>query len=133
LFTRIISDLSTDGENLPMTLEEKIIEYKELQAQIKVLEEKKAESYKEILASFPKNSQEINSENFRVKRYTKFTIRTTLEEARAFQATKVEESVDKERIKELIHTGICIPHVTETSYFFIYNQVSLGSPIEEEA
>lgn len=116
-----------------MTLEEKIIEYKALQEQIKALEEKKAELYKQILASFPRDSGEINSENYRVKRYTKFTIRTTVEEARAFQATKVEESVDKEKIKELIHSGIFVPNVTEASYFFIHNQQPPHGKNEEDA
>ncbi|HUD01029.1 MAG TPA: hypothetical protein VMR37_01765, partial [Rhabdochlamydiaceae bacterium] len=105
-----------------MSLEEKILKYRQLQEHIKLLEEQKQKIYQEILQSFPKDSQEIFSDNFRLRRYFRLTIRTSLEEARTFDATKTEEFVDKEKIKKLIHQGILVPNVTEASYFFIHER-----------
>ncbi|MEN9343400.1 MAG: hypothetical protein RLZZ453_187 [Chlamydiota bacterium] len=103
-----------------MSLEENIIKYKQLQEAIKKLEEEKQNVYKEILQAFPPDEKEIFSENYQVKKHLRVTIRTTLEEARSFQATKIEEVIDKQKIKEYIRQGIAIPNVTETGYFFVH-------------
>lgn len=102
-----------------MTLEEKILEYKALNAKIKELEESKQKVYQEILSSFPPDKTSIHSENFRVNQYTRLSIKTSLEDARPFKATKTEEVVDKDKIKELVLSGIFVPDVTESRYFFI--------------
>ncbi len=104
-------------------LEEKILRYKQIQEQVKKLEEEKQHVYKEILQSFPQEETEIFSERYRVKRYSRMTIKTTVEEARVFQATRIEEIIDKEKIKELVQSGILVPNVTEASYFFIHDLV----------
>jgi|JI9StandDraft_1071089.scaffolds.fasta_scaffold04512_9 hypothetical protein len=104
-----------------MCLEEKILKYKELQVELKKLEEEKEKVYAEILQSFSHDEKEIFSENYRVKKCVRINIKTTLDEARALQATKTEELVDKDKIKELLHSGITVPNVTEATYFFIHN------------
>jgi hypothetical protein len=103
-----------------VSLEEKIVKYVQIQEQIKALEEVKQQIYQEILGSFHLDSQEIFSESYRVKRHFRINIKTTVEEARPFQAIKTEEVVDKDKIKELLHSGVLVPNVTETSYFFIH-------------
>ncbi len=113
-----------------MSLEEKILKYKQIQEQVKRLEEEKQHVYKEILQSFSQDEKEVFSANYRVKRYFRMTIKTTVDEARNFQATRTEEIVDKEKIKELVHSGIFVPNVTESAYFFIY---SLKSKEEDPA
>src|SRR5580704_538756 len=103
------------------SLEEKILKYRQCQEQIKLLEEEKQQLYHEILQSFPRETPEIFSDHFRVKRYCRLNIKTTLEEARSFNATKTEELVDKDKIKTLIHQGVLVPNVTETVYFLIHD------------
>lgn len=109
-----------------MSLEEKIVIYKELQAKIKELEEEKQKIYQEILASFPPDEKELLSDHYRVKKYSRFTIKTTLDEARPFKATKMEEIVDKDKIKQLVLSGLLVPNVTEANYFFIHNLTPTG-------
>jgi hypothetical protein len=102
-----------------MSLEEKIVEYQLINAQIKELEATKQKVYKEILKELPRNQKVVFSENFQISQHTRFTIKTSLEEARPFNATKVEEIVDKEKIKQLVLSGLLVPNVTEARYFFI--------------
>jgi hypothetical protein len=104
-----------------MSLEEKILKYKETQEQIKKLEEEKKKAYEEILNSFTPDKDEIFSKSFRVKKHSSIKIKINVTEARAFQATKKEEVVDKEKIKELVSSGVCVPNVTESAYFFIHD------------
>lgn len=104
------------------SLEEKVLAYKELRAKISALEEERQKVYQEILAAFPENELIIEAENFRIKKHTRLTIRTTVEEARAFNATKVDEIVDKDKIKKLVFSGTFVPNVTEASYFFIHDR-----------
>ena len=103
-----------------MSLEETILKYKQIQEQIKKLEEEKKKAYEEILNSFTPDKDEIFSKSFRVKKHSSIKIKTTVSEARAFHATKNEEVVDKEKIKELNSSGVCIPNVTKSTYFFIH-------------
>lgn len=102
-----------------MSLEEKIVRYREIQEKIKLLEEEKKKVYQEILDSFPDCQKEIFSQTCRVRKFVRMTIKTTLEEARIFQATKTEEIVDKDKIKALIKTGMSIPNVDQVAYFLI--------------
>ncbi len=102
-----------------MSLEEKVLKYKQIQNEIKRLETEKEIVYEEILHSFQQDEKELFSESFRVRKYVRLSIKTTVEEAKAFGATKVEELVDKDKIKEIIHSGVLVPNVTETNYFLV--------------
>lgn len=102
-----------------MLLEEKVFKYKKLQDQIRQLEEEKQKLQHEILEAFPKEESAIHVAGFEVKRYSRFSIKTSIEDARAFDATKFEEIIDKEKIKKLVKSGLFISDVSETSYFMI--------------
>jgi hypothetical protein len=111
-----------------MTLEEKVLAYKDLRAKISALEEERQKIYQEILSAFPANEKLIEAESFQIKKHTRLNIKTTLEEARAFNATKTDEIVDKDKIKELVFSGTFVPNVTESNYFFIHNRID--EPLE---
>lgn len=105
-----------------MSIEEKVLAYQDLRAKIKALEEEKQKIYQEILDAFPTNELLIESEHFRLKKHTRLSIKTTVEQARAFDATKTEEIVDKDKIKQLIYSGTFVPNVKESSYFFVHER-----------
>lgn len=105
-----------------MTLDEKIILYKELQAKVKELETQKQKVYQEILGSFSNDQVQLETGQFLLKKFTRFTIKTSIEDARTLEATKTEETVDKDKIKQILYSGGSVPNVTESNYFFVHNQ-----------
>ncbi|MBI3508508.1 MAG: hypothetical protein HY069_02575 [Chlamydiia bacterium] len=60
-----------------------------------------------------------------VRKYRRLAIKLSLEDARIISATKMEEVVDKEKIKELHRQGDVIPGVSE----FEYISVALVKPM----
>ncbi len=67
----------------------------------------------------PQNEEKIKLQNLQVKRYSRLTIKTTIETAKSFGATKIEEIVDKDEIKKLVTQGIFIDGVTESTYIIV--------------
>lgn len=100
-----------------MDLEEKIIAYKTLCQQIDELEKKKRELSQEILAEMP--SKKMAVAGFRAYRYTRLAIATPLELARTLGATKMQEQVDREKIKELFLLGQTIEGVRNIDYLVV--------------
>jgi len=99
-----------------MEIEEKIAKYKELGKQISELEEQKKILVSEILRCIPKETKSIQVAGHSVKRICRLSIRTSLETAKLFKAVKIQEIVDKEKIKRLYEEGQNIPDVSEFEY-----------------
>ena len=99
-----------------MTLEDKIAVYKELGKKIDELEQQKKELVAEILQLIPKESKTLQVANYCVKRVSRLSIRTSLENAKLFNAVKMQEVVDKNQLKKLYEQGQQIPDVTEYEY-----------------
>ena len=99
-----------------MTLEDKVRAYKNLALQIEQLEEQKKSLGAEILQLL---SPEVSSQTvaeYKVRRMVKFLIKTPLEEAKQLGAVKIEETVDKAKIKKLVLEGHFIAGVSTFEY-----------------
>ena len=105
-----------------MTLEEKIAIYKDVKNKIEELENQKKILVAEILQLIPNEVKSIEVAGDFVKRFCRLSIRTSLENAKLFNAVKMQEVVDKEKIKKLYEQGQQIPDVSEIHYI----QVSLS-------
>ena len=100
-----------------MSLEEKIIAYKMLSLQIESLEMQKKTLAQEILTAMP--SKKVDVGNYRASRYIRLSIRLPLEQARLLGATKMEEQIDKDKIKERHKMGEKIEGVQEIAYLVV--------------
>lgn len=112
-----------------MTLEEKVAAYKDLGKKIEELERLKKNIVREILELIPKETKTIHVANYSVKRVRRLSILTSLENAKLFNAVKVQTVVDKEKIKELFEQGQQIPDVTEYEYIQVSSLVK-EQPVE---
>ena len=102
---------------MEMSLLEQIRLHKEISQKIEELEEQKKALGSSILNQMSGSSLKVPG--FLVKRFNRLTIAVSIEEARAFQAVKLEEAVDKEKIKALYKNGQPIAGVREISYIQI--------------
>lgn len=99
-----------------MALEEKVAMYKELRAKIEELENQKKNLVKEILELMPKETKSILVADSTVKRYSLLSIKISVENAKILDAVKIQEVVDREKIKKLYASGEQIPDVEEIHY-----------------
>lgn len=97
-----------------MNLEEKFQRYKNLSNQIESLEMEKKELGLQILHEMPEKT--IQTDTYCAKRCDRLTIKTSIEQARLFNATKMIETVDKEKIKELYALGQSVPGISHIQY-----------------
>ncbi|MES2344645.1 MAG: hypothetical protein V4494_01715 [Chlamydiota bacterium] len=97
---------------MSQSLEDKVIAYRMLAKQIKELEDQKKALNSEIMNMLAQDVKTFYIADFRVSRWKRLLIKTSLEEARILKATKHEEIVDKEMIKQLFELGHVIPGVT---------------------
>jgi len=104
-------------------LEEKIKDYKELKEKLEELEEKRKALASELLNLMPKETKTIRVLDHLVKRMTRLSIRISLDQAREIGAVKMEEVVDKEKVKELFELGHSIPDVSEIQYLQVSTKV----------
>ncbi len=93
-----------------MSLENDVRSYKELSIKIALLEQEKKTLGSAILEQLCEKSLSIAG--YTVRRYHRFSITTDLKEARKFGATKIEEVIDKEKLKKLHQSGEDIPGVS---------------------
>lgn len=100
-----------------MELSEKVATYKKLIRQIEALEKEKQQITQEIIAEMP--DRKFETPEFKAIRYQRLSIRPPLEIARQLSATKMEEQVDKEKIKEIFYSGVPIEGVEERSYLLV--------------
>ena len=102
-----------------MGLEEKVLSYRKITEEINDLEIRKKILTTEILLLMTQNEEKIETQNLKVKRHSRLNIKTPIETARSFGATKSGEIVDKDQIKKLISQGILIDGVTESTYIIV--------------
>lgn len=102
-----------------MSIEQQVKEYKTLSAQIAELDARRKALGKEILQQMPAYAKCHYVDEWVVRRYSRVTIKTTLEEAKGLGLSKVEEVVDKDKIKELFERGQMIPNVSKTEYITV--------------
>ena len=95
-----------------MSFEEKVKEHKEISLKIRKLEEERKLLSQELLMLMPKNMRVVTAGDYQVKRFSRITFKTTVEEARTFDAVRMEEGVDKDRLKHLPTMGHPIPGLT---------------------
>jgi len=100
-----------------MNFEEQVKKHKEISRQIEELEETKKALSLSIMAQM--QSKSVRTEDFLIKCCQRLSIKLTLEEARTLNATKMEEAVDKDKIKSLYEQGQSIQGVSEIHYIQI--------------
>lgn len=100
-----------------MTLEEQIHLHKEISKKIEELETQKKALSQSIMQAMPGKSLQIGS--YLVKRYSRLSIATPLDQARQHNAIKLEEVIDKDKIKALYKSGQPIPGVKECEYIVV--------------
>ena len=97
-----------------MSLEEQIVEYRELVKTIDELEERKKALASAILGQM--ETKTVKFSGLVAHKYKRLSIKLTVEEARIFDAVKMEEVIDRDRIKILYESGEPIPGVSEMQY-----------------
>lgn len=100
-----------------MKLEEQIQLHKEISKKIEELEEQKKNLSLSIMQSMSGKSLQLG--RYLVRRFSRLSISTTLDQARTVNAIKTEEVVDKEKIKALYKSGQPFPGVKEIEYIQI--------------
>ncbi len=91
--------------------EEIVRAYRALAVQIAELDDKRKRLGAEILQMLSKDVTTCYAADCRVQRCMRLSIKTSLEDARRFGATKHQEVVDKDVIKQLIDAGQVVPDV----------------------
>ena|SRR5271157_395789 len=97
-----------------MNLEEQIRAFHEIGKQIDALERQKKALGAAIMLQMQGKTMQVA--DYLVRRYSRLAIKTSLEEARAIDAIKLEESVDKDKIKALVLLGKSVQGVTQIEY-----------------
>lgn len=108
-----------------MDLEEQIKLHKEISRQIASLEEKRKALGVSILQQMP--GKVLNIGNFVVRHYNRLSISVSVEEARKYEAVKLEEVVDKAKLKALYNEGQPIEGISEINFI----QISEKPAMEE--
>lgn len=105
-----------------MNLEDQIRLYKDLSKKIEELEEQKKALSLTIMQAMPAKTLKIAG--FVVRCCSRLNIKLTIEEARNFNAVKLEETVDRDKIKALCKDGQLIKGVSEIKYIQISSSPS---------
>ena len=108
-----------------MSLEEQIQAYKELSLYIADLESQKKELSVAILEQMSEKTLSIAG--YIVRRYDRLSIQTPLEAARELGATKMEEVLDRDKLKKLHQSGQEIPGIAPSSFIQVSVQKQEGS------
>jgi hypothetical protein len=109
-----------------MNLEEQIKMHKELSYAIEELERKKRALGIAIMQQMQGKSMQVA--NYVVKRFMRLSFKVSLEEARLLNATKMEETVDRDKLKILYQQNYPIQGVSEVHYI----QVSLNPALNRQ-
>lgn len=106
-----------------MNLEEEIKLHKELSEKIEALEQQK----KALALSIMQQMQGpcLKLAGYLVRRISRLSIKLSLEEARQYDAVKLEEIVDNNKIKALYHNGQSLKGVSEIHYIQVLKTPSL--------
>lgn len=103
-----------------MNLEGQINAYNELRKKIEELEQQKKALGTAIMKQMEGKTMRVA--DYLVRRYSRLSIKLSIEEARTLDAIKMEETVDKDKIKALYQLGKLVPGVSEIEYI----QISLS-------
>ena len=112
-----------------MNLEQQLKIYKDISKKITELEEQKKALGATIMAQM--QNDKVTVADYIVRRYERLSIKTTIEEARSLQAVKMEEVVDKDKIKSLHLEGKPINGISTTRYIVVTTQksnISIDNP-----
>ena len=102
-------------------LQDQVRLHKELSKKIEELESQKKDLGAAIMQQMTDKLMVLPG--FVVRRCNRLTIKLTIDQARALSAIKLEETVDKEKIKALYHSGQSISGVSEIQYIQIATKV----------
>jgi predicted phage-related endonuclease len=108
--------------SMDTSLEEKAAEYIELKKTIEALEARKKALAAEMLECMPKESRHVDLSKWWVKKASILSIKTSLAHAQRFGAVKIEEVIDKEKLKQLYKSGQNPPGVSEIHYIQVYTK-----------
>ena len=97
-----------------MELEEQVRAYREMGKQLEELEQKRKVLGATILQQMDGKSMEVAE--YRVRRYSRLSIKLSLREARLIDAVKMKEVIDTDRIKQLYQDGAELAGVSEMHY-----------------
>lgn len=100
-----------------MDLEEQIKLHYEMGRKMNELEEQRKALGAQIAAQM--HAKTLQVADYLVRRYKRLSIRLSVDDARALNATKLEESVDRDKIKELYETGKSMDGVSEIEWIQI--------------
>lgn len=103
-----------------MDLEAQIKLHKEISKKIEEMEEQKRTLSSSIMQQM--STKTLKIQGFTVRCCSRLNIKLTVEEARSFGAVKLEEVVDREKIKALYHNGHVIKGVSEIQYIQILEE-----------
>lgn len=106
-----------------MNLQEQIKAHKELSLKIEQLEQEKKALGMAIMRQMQDKSLRVS--NFIVRRFMRLSFKVSIEDARALKATKMEEIVDKDKLKALYSQNPSLKGVSEVHYIQISELVSL--------
>ena len=105
-----------------MNLQDQVKLHKEISKKIEELESQKKELGLAIMQQM--TNKTVNLPGFVVKLCKRLSIKLTIEEARALSAVKMEEIVDRDKIKVLYNKGHSINGVSEIQYIQISSTAS---------
>jgi predicted phage-related endonuclease len=100
-----------------MSLEEQVHQYKTIAKQIDELEAQKKELSLAILQQMKQKT--VTLSKYIVRRYERLSYRTPIETAREFNATKMEEVLDKDKLKQMHQSGHAVPGVTQSTFILV--------------
>lgn len=100
-----------------MNLEEQVLLHKEISLKIQELEVQKKALTQSILQEITSTSLQLG--RYFVRRCSRLSIAVPLDQARHYDAVKLEEVVDKEKLKTLYKNGMAIPGVSESEYIVV--------------
>ena len=100
-----------------MNLEDLARQHKEISLKIEELEAQKKALGQTLLQAM--NGKTLQLGPYIIKRCSRLSITSTIDQARPYQAIKVEEVVDKDKLKVLYQNGMPIPGVKHIEYIQI--------------
>lgn len=103
-----------------MDLQHLIKQHKELSKKIEEMEEQKRALGAAIMQQM--NNKTLQVPGYFVRLCNRLSIKLTIDEARYLNAVKMEEVVDKDKIKDLYNSGKPINGVSEIRYIQIVEQ-----------
>ncbi len=100
-----------------MTLKDLARQHKELSLKIEALEAERKLLGQTILQAMTDKSMCFGA--YTIRRFSRVSITSTIDQAREFQAIKMEEVVDKDKLKLLYRSGTTVPGVKEIQYISV--------------